>query len=57
MWWTEEHSLRVLENKVLRKIFGPEREEITGAEKTTQREDSSPVLLTKYCSIDQINKN
>jgi hypothetical protein len=26
----EEHRLRVLENRVLRKIFGPGREEVTG---------------------------
>jgi hypothetical protein len=26
----EEHSLRVLENRVLRRIFGPKRDEVTG---------------------------
>jgi hypothetical protein len=26
----EEHRLRVFENRVLRKIFGPKRDEITG---------------------------
>jgi hypothetical protein len=26
----EEHRLRVLENRVLRKIFGPKRDEVTG---------------------------
>ena len=26
----EEHSLRVLENRVLRKIFGPKTDEVTG---------------------------
>jgi hypothetical protein len=26
----EEHMLRVLENRVLRKILGPKREEVTG---------------------------
>jgi hypothetical protein len=26
----EEHRLRVIENKVLRRIFGPKREEVTG---------------------------
>jgi len=26
----EEHKLRVFENRVLRKIFGPKREEVTG---------------------------
>jgi hypothetical protein len=27
----EEHGLRVFENEVLRKIFGPQREEVTGS--------------------------
>jgi hypothetical protein len=27
--------LRVLENRVLRRIFGPKRDEVTGVEKTT----------------------
>jgi hypothetical protein len=31
----EEHRLRVLENRVLRRIFGPER--------------SQPVFFTEYC--------
>jgi hypothetical protein len=26
----EEHRLRVFENRVLRRIFGPERDEVTG---------------------------
>jgi hypothetical protein len=26
----EEHRMRVFENKVLRRIFGPKREEVTG---------------------------
>jgi hypothetical protein len=26
----EEHGLRVFENRVLRRIFGPERDEVTG---------------------------
>jgi hypothetical protein len=31
----EEHRLRVFENRVLRRIFGPNRDEVTGVEKTT----------------------
>ena len=31
----EECRLRVLENMVLRRIFGPKRDEVTGVEKTT----------------------
>jgi len=32
-WWLtlkEEHRLRVFENRVLRKIFGPKTDEVTG---------------------------
>jgi len=28
--WGEEHRPRVLENRVLRRIFGPKRDEVTG---------------------------
>jgi hypothetical protein len=31
----EECRLRVFENRVLRRIFGPKRDEMTGVEKTT----------------------
>ena len=30
----EERKLRVFENRVLRRIFGPRRDEVTGKEKT-----------------------
>jgi len=31
----DEHRLRVFENRVLRSVFGPKRDEITGVDKTT----------------------
>ena len=31
----EEHRLRVFENRVLRRVFGPKRDEVTGMEKNT----------------------
>jgi hypothetical protein len=31
----EERKLRAFENRVLRRIFGPKRVEVTGVEKTT----------------------
>ena len=31
----EKRKLRVFENRVLRRIFGPKRGEVTGVEKTT----------------------
>jgi hypothetical protein len=31
----EKHKLKVFENRVLRELFGPKRDEVTGVEKTT----------------------
>jgi len=31
----EELRLRVIENRVLRRVFGPQRDEVRGVEKTT----------------------
>jgi len=36
---TEEHRLRVFENRVLRRIFGPKRDEITGEWRKLHNED------------------
>jgi hypothetical protein len=33
----EEHRLRVFKNRVLRRIFGPKRDKVTGVEETTKR--------------------
>jgi hypothetical protein len=35
----EEHKLRVLENRVLRRIFGPKRDRVTGGWKTLYDEE------------------
>ena len=37
-WWMtlrEERRLRVFENRVLRRVFGPKRDEVSGMEKIT----------------------
>jgi hypothetical protein len=54
----EEHRLRVFENRVLRKIFGPKRDEVTGEWRRLHNEErndlySSPNMI----SGDQIKKN
>jgi hypothetical protein len=36
----EENRLRVFENRVLRRIFGPKREEVTGGWRKLQNEES-----------------
>jgi hypothetical protein len=51
----EEHRLRVFENKVLRRIFGPKRDEVTGGLRklhNVQFHDlySSPCIIRKIKS-------
>jgi hypothetical protein len=46
----EEHRLRVFENRVLKKIFGPKRDEVTGDWKKLHNEElhnlySSPNII------------
>jgi hypothetical protein len=42
----EEHKLRVFENRVLRRIFGPKREEDGSGRKL---HNDKLVLFTEYC--------
>jgi hypothetical protein len=37
----KEHSLRVLENRVLRRIFGPKKDEVTGEWRKLHNEELS----------------
>jgi hypothetical protein len=53
--WREQLRLRVFENRVLRRIFGPKRDEVTGEWRKLHKEGS--VLLTQYFSGDKIEKN
>jgi hypothetical protein len=46
----EEHRLRVFENRVLRRIFGPKRDEVTGEWRRLHNEElnnlySSPTII------------
>jgi hypothetical protein len=40
----EEHRLRVFENRVLRRIFGPMKKEVTGGWKKLQNEELHQIL-------------
>jgi len=46
----------VFENRVLRRIYGPKRDEVTGERRTLHNEELNDlyVLLTQYCSGDKI---
>jgi hypothetical protein len=44
---------RVFENRVLRRIFGPKGDEVTGEWRKLHNEE----LLTQYCASDKIKKN
>jgi hypothetical protein len=48
----EESRLRVFENRVLRRIFGSKRDEVTGEWRKLHN-----VLFTQYCVGDKIEKN
>jgi len=46
--WRKERKLRVFENMVLRRIFGPRRDEVTGEWRRLHNEELNDV----YCSPD-----
>jgi hypothetical protein len=48
----EEHRLRVFENRVLRRLFGPKRDEVMGE----WRKLHSGELHNLYCSADTIRQ-
>ena len=48
----EEHRLRVFENRVLRRIFGPKRDGVTGEWRKVHKEE----LNDLYCSPNKIEK-
>ena len=55
----EERRLRVFENRVLRRVFGPKRDEVTVEWRKLHNEELSDlyVLLTEYCAGGKIEKN
>jgi len=54
----EERRLRVFENRVLRRVFGPNRDEVTGKWRKLHNEELSDLYpLTEYCAGGKIEKN
>ena len=50
----EERKLRVFENKVLRGIFGPGSDEVTGEWRRLHNEELNDLLFTQYCAGDKM---
>jgi hypothetical protein len=44
----EEHRLRMFENRVLRRIFVPKRDEMTGEWRKLHNEEFPDLYFTKY---------
>jgi len=53
----KECRLRVHENRVLRRILGPKRSEVTGEWRRLHNEELNDLLFTKYYLGGQIEKN
>jgi hypothetical protein len=51
----EERRLRVIENRVLRRIFGPKRDEVIGERRKLHNEELNDLYSSP--NIDQIDKN
>ena len=54
----EERRLRVFENRVLRRIFGPRREEVTGEWRKLNNEELNDLYASpQYFAVDKIENN
>ena len=53
----EERRLRVFVGRVLRRIFGPRRDEVTVEWRKLHKEELMICSLAQYCSGDKIEKN
>jgi len=47
----------VYENRVLRRVFGPKRDKVTGEWRKLYNGELRSVLLTQYCAGGKIEKN
>jgi hypothetical protein len=52
----EECRLRVFENKLLRRIFGPKRDEVTGEWRRLHNKELYALYSHQYHSGDQVKK-
>jgi hypothetical protein len=55
--WKEARRLRVFEHRVLRRLFGPKRDEVTGEWRKLHNDGAEwSVLLTQYRAGDKIER-
>jgi hypothetical protein len=54
---TKEHRQRLSENRVLRRIFGPKRDDVTGELRSCTVKIFISLLLAKYHYADKIKEN
>ena len=53
----EERKVRVFGNRVLRRIFGTRRDEVTGEWRILHNEELNDLFFTQYYADDKIEKN
>ena len=53
----DKHKSRVFENRVLRKIFGPKRDKVTGEWKTIQKEELYHLYWPNIIRVNESKKN
>jgi hypothetical protein len=53
----EEHRLRVFENRVLRRIFGPKRDEVMKEWRKLHKKELRDLYFTKYNKNDQAEED
>jgi hypothetical protein len=49
----QEHRFKSFENKVLRRIFGPKREEVAGGWRTLHNEELLNLFTSPYVQIEE----